>query len=187
MLVDMKNIISKSLLIPALMFSFTADAGLYKGLDEEGNVTYSDKPSANAEIIIPPPLTIVDAPKIKPKEEAVEEEAAAEYKYTSFSISSPKDQQTIWNEPDLAVSLQLKPALNAADGHNIWLLMDGKPLIKNSQSLLLQIGRSDRGEHQLQAQIRNKQGKIIKRSQTITVHIKNAVIKKQPLNTNNIQ
>jgi hypothetical protein len=177
----MKNIILKRLFISALMFTFTAHAGLYKGLDEEGNVTYSDKPSANSEIIVPPPLTVVDAPKIKPKEEAVEEEPAAEYKYTSFSISSPKDQQTIWNEPDLGVSLQLTPALNTADGHNIWLLMDGKPLVKNSQSLTLQIGRSDRGAHQLQAQIRNKEGKIIKRSQKITVHIKNAVIKKQPL------
>lgn len=180
MLVLMKYIILKSLFIPALMFAFTVDAGLYKGLDEEGNTTYSDKPFANAKEITPPPLTVVDAPKIKPKEEAVEEEVPAEYKYTSFSISSPTDQQTIWNEPNLTVSLQLKPSLNAAEGHNIWLLMDGKPLVKNSQNLSLPIGRAERGTHQLQAQIRNKAGKIIKRSHSITVHVKQTVINREP-------
>jgi hypothetical protein len=79
------------------------------------------------------------------------------------------------------VSLKLTPALNTAEGHTIWLLMDGEPIVKKSRSLLLQIGRSDRGQHTLQAQVRNKKGKIIKRTKPVTVHIKHAVIKRQPL------
>jgi len=173
----MKNIILNSLLTPLILFTFASHAGLYKGLDEEGNVVYSDTPFDNAEKITPPAITIVDAPKVKPKKETVkEEEKTAETKYTNFHITSPKNNQTIWNEPQLIVSLQLTPALNKKQGHTTWLIMDGKALVKKSQSLLLPIGRADRGAHTLQAQVRNQKGKIIKRTKSIKVHIKNTVV-----------
>jgi hypothetical protein len=179
MLECMKNTFYKSLLILAVLFNAPAIAGLYKGLDEDGNVIYSDKPFDNSEQFTPPPLTIVDAPKVTPEEEpAAEEDKPAETKYTSFSIAAPKNEQTIWNEPDLMVALKLSPALSIAEGHTAWLLMDGKPLVKKSQSLLMQIGRSDRGEHTLQAQVRNKKGKILKSTRPITVYIKNTVVKR---------
>jgi hypothetical protein len=171
----MRNTLVKTILI-TLIFSFTAHAGLYKGLDESGNVIYSDTAFENAEIITPPAISVVDAPKVKPKQEVAEEEKPSETKYTKFTITAPKNDETIWNEPQLIVSLQLDPALAATDGHNIWLMMDGKPLVKKSQSLSLQIGRADRGSHILQAQVRNKKGKIIKTTKSITVHIKNTVV-----------
>lgn len=171
----MKNIFLYSLLFLALAFTFTVNAGFYKGLDEEGNVTYSDKPFDNSEKITPPSLTVMDAPKVKPKEE-VKEEPVEKFKYTDFDITAPTNNQTIWNEPDLTVTLRLKPELNIEMGHKIWLLMDKKPLVKNSQSTSLQIGRSDRGAHQLQAQVRDEKGKIVARTRPIVVHIKNTVV-----------
>ena len=173
MLIAMKN----SILVTLIILSFSSHAGLYKGLDDEGNVVYSDTPFKNAEAITPPPISVMDAPKIKPKPVAIDnEEEIAETKYTHFSISSPKNDQTIWNENQLTVVLQIKPALNTVSGHSTWLIMDGKVLIKKSHSLSLLIGRADRGAHTLQAQVRNKKGKIIKRTKSITVHIKNTVI-----------
>lgn len=183
MLGCMKISLLKYFLLAFILNSSTISAGLYKGLDEEGNVTYSDKPFENSEQFTPPALTIVDAPKVPPKKEVAEEKEekkAEETKYTKLSISAPVNDQTIWNEPDLMVSLKLTPTLNIAEGHTTWLLMDGKPIVKNSQSLLLQIGRSDRGQHTLQAQVRNKKGKIIKRSKPVIIHIKNSVVRKQP-------
>ena len=119
--------------------------------------------------------TLIISKKKELKEEVVEEETA-ETSYTKFKITAPKNDQTIWNNPDLIVSLQLTPALDTAAGHTTWLLMDGKPLIKKSRSLLLPIGRADRGEHSLQAQVRNKKGKIIKRTKKVTVHLMYTVV-----------
>jgi hypothetical protein len=178
MLVPMKNSILNCLLIPALMFAFAANAGFYKGLDEEGNVVYSDKPFENSKKITPPAITVMDPTKVIPKAEAPKDETPAEFKYTQFDITAPTNEQTIWNEPDLYVKLKLTPALNTDEKHNIWLLMDGKPLIKNSQSLSLPIGRADRGAHQIQAQVRDKDGKIIIRTRPVLVHIKNTVVPK---------
>jgi uncharacterized protein DUF4124 len=172
----MNKITLKNLLLVTLVFAFPTNAELYKGLDAEGNVVYSDKPFDNSKQFTPPAITVMDAPKVPEKKvEAVEDETA-ETKYTKFSIAAPKNNEVIWNNPQLTVTLKITPALNIAEGHRTWLLMDGKPLVKKSQSLRLQISQADRGEHKLQAQIRNKKGKIIKRTKTVTVHIKNTVV-----------
>ncbi len=172
----MKHSILKGILLTTLIITFSAGAELYKGLDEEGNVVYSDKPFNNSEQFTPPSLTIMDAPKVPPKKEVDKEPEEKAFKYTRFSITAPKNNEVIWNNPQLMVALKVSPALNVAEGHTTWLMMDGKPLVKKSRSLLLQIGRADRGEHKLQAQIRDRKGKIIKRTKTITVHIKHTVV-----------
>ncbi len=174
----MQNIISKGLLLAILAITFSASAALYKGLDSEGNVVYSDKPFANSKPFTPPSLTIMDAPKIQPKKEADKKPEEKAFKYTRFSIVSPKNNEVFWNTPQLMVALKVKPALNTAAGHTTWLLLDGKPLVKKSRSLLLPVNRADRGEHTLLAQIRDKKGKIIKRSKPVTVHIKYSVVRK---------
>lgn len=158
-------------LVPALLLSFSVHAGLYKGLDEEGNVIYSDKPFDNSEKFDPPPLTVVEPTKVAPKEEVVEEEEKPETVYTTFTISSPQNEETIRNEPNVVVNMVLDPALAINEGHSIWLLLDGRPLIKKTKSLQLPIGRLNRGTHTLQAQIRNKTDKVIKSTNSVKVYV----------------
>jgi len=153
-----------------------AGAELYKGLDVEGNVVYSDKPFDDAEKFTPPPISVMDTAKAGTDEKAAETEKPAEFKYMSFDIISPTNNQTVRNESDLTVSLKLKPGLNTEQGHNIWVLLDGKPVVKNKQSLTVQLGRLDRGAHQLQAQVRNKEGKIVLRTRTTIVFIHNTSV-----------
>jgi hypothetical protein len=176
MLQLMMNTFIKYFLLATLLSAFAVHAELYKGVDEEGNIVYSDKPFGDAKKFIPPSLTIVDALKIKSNketdEQAAEEEKSAEFKYTDFDIVSPANGETLWNDPDPSVSLQLKPALNTAEGHTIWLLLDGRPLIRNSQELFLHIGRVDRGTHKLQAHVRDKAGKIVARTRETVIYVK---------------
>jgi ribosomal protein S8 len=72
--------------------------------------------------------------------------------------------------------LQLKPGLNEEENHSIWMLVDGKPVIKNTQSLSLKLGRIERGAHKLQAQVRDKEGKIIVRTRTTIIYIHQASV-----------
>ncbi|VAW52262.1 hypothetical protein MNBD_GAMMA06-200 [hydrothermal vent metagenome] len=178
----LKNTFLATLLVTffsGISISTQTNAELYKGLDEEGNVVYSDKPFSNSKEFTAPAITVMDALKVPVKVEPVTEEKAKETKYTKFSITAPKNDESIWNSPQLTVSLKIKPALNAAEGHTIWLLMDGKPIVKKSRSLLLQIDQIDRGEHKLQAQVKNKKGKTIKSTKSVTVHIKRTVVRRQ--------
>ena len=92
MLQSMKtNSLNICVLVIAALYSITAGAGLYKGLDEEGNIIYSDKPFNNSERFTPPAITVVDAPKIPPKKEAVIEDQVGEIFDTDFVIKKTKN------------------------------------------------------------------------------------------------
>lgn len=169
----MKNTILKILLISVLVAASAVSAKMYKGVDSDGNVIYSDTPFDDAEKFTPPPLSVMDAPKAAVENKAAEEEQPAEFKYTKFDIVSPVDEQTIRNDPDVKVSVNLVPGLNTEAGHSIWLFVDGQPVVKNGQDTSFYIGRVDRGAHKLQAQVRDTSGKIIVRSRTNVIYIHN--------------
>lgn len=171
MMINMKNTLLISLLLPVFVFANIVDAALYKGIDSEGNVVYSDMPFADSEKFTPAPITVIDARKVEAEKKVVEEQKPVEFKYRKFDIVTPGNNQTIWNEPELVVSMKLVPALNSEQGHKVWLLLDGKPVIKNSENMSLKIGRLDRGAHQLQGQVRDDKGKVIVRTREVVVFI----------------
>ena len=171
MLDDMKNTLLNSLLIFTFFYAFTASAELYKGLDADGNTVYSDTPFEDAEAFTPPPISVMDASREAVDKKDVDDKAV-EFKYMSFDIVSPTNNQTIRNDPDINVSLSLKPGLNTEQNHSIWVLLDGKPVVKNAQDLSLQIGRLDRGAYNLQAQVRDADGKPVVKTRTILIFVK---------------
>lgn len=65
MLLKMKYTLSKSLLLISLVAIGTANAELYKGIDAEGEVEYSDKPFSDAEKFEAPPVSVVETPHKK--------------------------------------------------------------------------------------------------------------------------
>lgn len=171
MLATMINLILKHLLVFLSVYVCTVSAEIYRGVDSKGNVFYSDQPFEAAEKFKPAAISIVDSSKAKPANDETKKDAA-DFKYTKFDIVSPVPDQVIRNEPDISVNLQIAPPLNVEQGHSVWLTMDGKPLVKNSQSMALKIGRVDRGAHQFQAQVKDGSGKIVARTRTTTAFIK---------------
>ncbi len=195
MLVDMKYIFPKSLLLILLVSISAANAGVYKGVSSDGEVVYSDVPFRQSAEFNAPPIAVLEMPDVildkvlleetakaekvetdriaaeKSQAEKAEIERQAEYPYTKFFIESPKDKESIWNNPDLEVSLHLAPSLNNVKKHKIWLLLDGEPLVKNSVSVSIPTGRLERGEHKLQAQVRDSKGKLVTKTKTIVVYI----------------
>ena len=159
-----------SVLLATLLVSFSASAVLYRGVDAEGNVVYSDTPFEDAEKFTPPPISVVDSSK---KKDAVADGPAenkkepAEFKYLDFDIVSPTNKQTIRNQQDINVSLKLNPGLNTDKQHTIWLIMDSKPVVKQSLSTSLWVEQVNRGAHQLQAEVRDAEGKIVVRTRPV--------------------
>ena len=195
MLIDMKYTSLKSFLLILLASISTASAGVYKGVSSDGEVVYSDVPFRASAEFNAPPIAVLEMPDVildkvlseeteKAKRIEADKIAAAqaksdkeeilrqaEYPYTKFFIKSPKDKESIWNNPELTVSLHLTPSLNNVKKHKIWLLLDGEPLVKNSVSVSIPTGRLERGEHKLQAQVRDSKGKLVIKTKTIVVYI----------------
>jgi hypothetical protein len=160
------------LILLLLLASFSLQAELYKGVDEEGNVYFTDKEIPNAEKIPMRMPTSIQMPKPEQKVETTEQ-PAAETSYTEFQIIQPANDATIRdNSGNVSVSLALTPDLNLAAGHTISVSIDGKPASKGGKSLKVRLLNIDRGSHTIKASILNKLGKTIKTSNSVTIHLK---------------
>ena len=155
-----------------LLVPFSLQAELYKSVDEEGNVTFSDKETPNSEEIPMRMPTAIPMPKPEPKVEATEK-TPTETSYTEFQIIQPVNDATVRdNTGNVSVSLTLTPPLDLAAGHKISVSVDGKPVSKGGTSLSVQLPNIDRGRHTIKASVLNKKGKTIKTSNSITIHLK---------------
>lgn len=152
-------------LLPAL-----AAAGVYKWVDADGTVHYSDTPKPGAEeVYVAPPQTYTPAqlPAITPQPEA----PAATAEYSQLSFTAPEPEANLWdNTGALPVSFNSEPALQTERGHRLVVLLDGQaqaPVKGNSTTL----ENVDRGSHTLQGQIIDATGKVLISSPSITVHL----------------
>jgi len=153
-----------------LLIPFSLQAELYKGVDEDGNVTFSDKETPNAEKIPMPTPNVIKMPKPGPAEKTTEGDKG-DYKY--FAIKQPKTNATIRaSDGSVPVSLSLTPKLDIASGHKISILVDGKTVIKGATTLAVQLPNIDRGKHTISAAVKDKSNKTLISSNRVTFHLK---------------
>ncbi len=157
-------------LILFLLVSFSLQAELYKGVDADGNVTFSDKETPNAKKIPMPTPNVIQMPKYKPVEKTAEDEVG---NYKSFTIKQPKNNATVRaSDGNVPVSLSLTPELDTASGHKISILVDGKTVIKGVTTLTAQLPNINRGKHTISAVVKNKSNKTLISSNKVTLHLK---------------
>ncbi len=156
-------------LILFLLISFSVQAALYKGVDAEGNVTFSDKETPNAKKIPMPIPNIIKMPKPKPAKKIAEEDKG---NYESFTIEQPKNNATLRaSNGNVPVSLSLTPKLDTASGHRISILVDGKTVVKGVTTLSAQLPNIDRGKHTISAVVKDKGSKTLISSNNVILHL----------------
>lgn len=166
----MKNLALFILLMICISCSYSQ---IYKWVDSQGVVHFTDKPHDGAqEIKIPeaqtyvPPNNSENGKDEKPNEEV--EKPAEEIEYTSLEILQPENEATIRNNQGfMVVAVDVKPALSGDD--KIQLLIDGQPIGKPQITLVFQISGIFRGAHKIAVQIVKPDGTVIKTSDTIEI------------------
>lgn len=159
----------KLLCLPLLLGCFTLQAEIYKSTDADGNVSFSDAPSATTEsepVEIQTPNTIAptSAPALTPQGEI-----KPDFRYTSLSISPANDSTIRSNNGNFSVTLTLTPALKT--GHSLHFYFDGKKQAGSGTSY--QFNNVDRGAHNLRAEVVDGDGKVLIQ-QSSTVHLQRA-------------
>lgn len=147
---------------------------LYKWVDEDGNVHYSDSPVEGAEAVDLPEPTTFDAPRVSPRpaRPAPEEDPSAAFGYTEFEFISPKQDQVFWaTGGEIPVQLDLVPPLQP--GHELNLYFNGE---LTPDSPLAGLGTTltgvYRGAHTIRAVIVGPDGEEIAATETVTFHVK---------------
>jgi len=152
---------ARILLLFLCLAVFTTVSGetLYKWVDSQGNVHYSDKPiPGGTKIHLPNPTTYTPPTVDVPSRAAEANREPAAQGYTSFTISSPTAEQTFWNVDSVTVSVEVAPELK--DGDNITITLDGDRQ-GPSNALSATFSGLERGEHTAGATLIEANGQTI--------------------------
>jgi Domain of unknown function (DUF4124) len=168
-----------------LVCSAALAATVYRWVDENGVVHYSDQPHPNAE-----KLQVHAAQTYKPS--ALDAPAAggggggapgaAPAPYRGCAIVSPQDGQNFANVDSLTVVVQTDPVLHQGD--KVYVVVDGQALNggnpTGSQFVLSPV---DRGTHTAQAQVKDSSGAVQCQTPPVTFEVHQNSI----LNPNNVR
>lgn len=129
---------------------------LYKWVDQQGNVHYSDKPQPGAEKLKLPAVTTftTPAPADLPSP-AAEEPKPQEAGFSRFEIVSPQQDETFWNTQNVTVTLAVDP--HFGDGDTVTVTLDTTtkgPL----DSLTVDFSDLNRGQHTINAVLHGANG-----------------------------
>ena len=156
-------------LLTTLFVSGLAAAQVYKWVDEDGVVHFSDQPRPGAEEVELPrsPTPPSDQP-VRPAAAATAASAAPVAQqdqdpgYQSLQVVSPGPEETLWNiGGTLDVRLALQPALQP--GHQLRLYFDGA--VRTVPDTTIQLDEVYRGEHTIQAEVVDAAGELQIRSE----------------------
>jgi hypothetical protein len=160
-----------------------AYAQVYKTVDEDGNVVYTDQaPKDGSEPMELPPLSIVEAPKYEELTRPAADVAADEdegremslrqlrNRYRGFAIISPENEQSLWN-PQGLITMAWQAPYPLQQGMQVRASMDGEQIGLTSDRVI-PITRLERGAHTLEAVLVDARGRTIATADTVTFFIR---------------
>ena len=162
-------LVSLGLLSAAALADNGGTTTVYRWVDPQGVVHYSDQPHPNAQKLeVRGAQTFSDLPAGQPSSRAEPEETqpASTAAYDSCAIAQPSDQQMLMNVYQTTAVVQTSPALRPGD--EVRLFLDGKQVQGSSTSFTFQVVR---GQHSVQAMIQDSTGQIVCETDTVTFFV----------------
>lgn len=155
------------------LLALSAHAEVYRQVDANGNVTYTDEPGDNAERVDVKPVTTITMPKPQTVREQLEEDddrIGDQEAYKSVSFASPGDEEAFHSgSGNVEFRVTSDPALR--QGHQFEITLDGQP-VGQTRSGSVTVNNVFRGTHNAGVNVINQEGKRIYTGDkiTFTVH-----------------
>jgi hypothetical protein len=155
-----------------LCFGVWAQDRVYKRVNPDGSVEYSDRPLEDAEVIKVPKGSTFTMPAASPARRTPPRPPSADdvAGYESLEITSPKNDEAIRSN-DGRVTALAKSDPTLLEGHRFRWSMDGTILPRKLKDPILLMKEVDRGTHSLEVAIIDGEGKVVISSQKITFHL----------------
>jgi hypothetical protein len=168
-----------ALLMLVAPLALYAEGEIYKVVDKDGNVTFTDqRPSESAQPMDLPPLSVVEsgvevpepAAETSPEATEVREPTRRELRrlYSDFRITQPAQEETFWGTANTIVVAwdASQPALPDMSAR---LYVDGEPQdVPAMGQLSLTL---DRGEHKVHADLLDARKRRIVTTETVTFFV----------------
>jgi len=185
----MKLMTHKTILLTLMTFSLVMTASpltaqVYKVVDENGNVTYTDRPPADGSKPVDlPPLSIIEAPVYEKSAKQLEAEAIASGEltpeiplktlrrnYQGFAIVSPQSEESVWH-PEGPVPIAWSAGAALQDGMKVTIFIDGSQHATTTEAIIPVAGL-ERGEHTVTAELKDAKNRRIATAEPVTFFIR---------------
>jgi hypothetical protein len=173
-------------LIVLLVARLAVAGEVFRWVDENGQVQYSDRPGAGAEVVELPQAQTFNLPaasvsrRIKDQQSSSGAEDAADgFRYTNLGIVRPAEDEVFWNVAgEVNVSIQLQPELQS--DHRVRLFLDGQ-LVDGlaSSGLNFKLTEVVRGTHALRAEVQTSRGISLIESPSVVFTVQQTSIQNQ--------
>ena len=163
-----------------LLATTAVTADVWRWVDDEGVVHFSDTPREGAELVDVSESSRSTGARVHRDTAPNSSDDAATtteqaFKYESLSISSPGADETLWNiEGTLNVSLALSPGLQT--GHQVRVYFNGEARMVNSTSFTLD--EVHRGAHNIQAEVLDATGRLMIRSTSNRFYVQQNTVRR---------
>ena len=151
-------------------------AEVYKTVDADGNVTYTDKPPPDgSKPIMLAPISVIEASIYEkapdPAKAEGEEIPLWDLRkiYWDFAIISPQSEESVWR-PDGPVSVAWSVGNPLQQGMQVSIYLDGAKQATTTEQII-PIAGLDRGEHTLTAELRDAKNRKIATAVPVTFFI----------------
>ncbi|HUO19094.1 MAG TPA: DUF4124 domain-containing protein [Steroidobacteraceae bacterium] len=145
---------------------------IYKWVDENGVVHYSDQPHPNAQKLqISGAQTFSSSAAAVPAPNQSSDDSNAQTNpYRGCVIASPQDQQSLPNAQSVFLRVQSDPLPRAGD--RVFITLDGQGVNGGQATgLSYNVSPIDRGAHSVQAQIRGPGDQVLCQTPTVTFYV----------------
>ncbi len=150
-----------------LFWTVLASADIYRSIDADGNIVFSDEQTEDAEKIEIQPIQIIKPPPVAPFVYTPPAETIEPYR--SIEITNPQHDAAIRdNIGNVSISVSVDPGL--ISGHQFVLYMDGKQ-ISSGASTSFNLSNQDRGTHSVRVSVKDAEDRIVISTKTISFHM----------------
>ena len=173
-----------SMLLAAAQLS----AQVYKVVDKDGNVTYTDQaPMDGAAPIELRPISVIEAPtyeKAPAREDSEEDKGMSlsylRKNYKDFAIVSPQSEESVW-KPDGPIAVAWNARYALQEGMQVTIFLDGKKHSSTTQQIV-PIADLDRGEHVVSAELTDAKNRLIAKTAPVTFFVRQPGLYNRALN-----
>ncbi|PKF60883.1 hypothetical protein CW745_13495 [Psychromonas sp. psych-6C06] len=176
-----------ALFFSALLYSLSplvsaADTKIYHWVDENGKIHFSDTAVPGTEQIDVKNNNLLssgkqasDEPDAIANELSLDDEDTPVVNYQATIISPEDDKPLRSNDGTIDIHVSTEP--EKENTHKLQLYLDGKKLGSPQISPTIRAKNIDRGTHQVQVEMLDKNGKVVAKTQVVTVHLQRATVR----------
>ena len=164
-------------------------AQVYKVVDKDGNVTFTDQPPGDGSKPIElAPISVIEAPTYEKAPEATAEDEAEKKmslsylrrNYKDFAIISPQHEESVWR-PDGPISIAWNTRYAIQEGMQVTVYLDGKVYTTTSEQVVAVAGL-ERGEHSVKAELRDAKNRSIATTEQVVFFVRQPGLYNRALN-----